>query len=112
MAEGFLLTPEMQRQRTTWSGFTDASGEHYCLGIRYLGPLLGHSGDTVSYSVVADYLPACRASIVVLTNTGGGHVAGMISDLASIAFPADFPVARAPSDGADPSPSPAGNLMN
>lgn len=91
LAEGFLLTPEMQRERLTWSGFSSESGTEsntqYCLGIRFDGPLLGHTGDTVSYSVVVDYLPDYRAAIVILTNTGGGHVAPMVEDLVNIAFP-------------------------
>jgi len=68
VATGELLSPETQKQRlkTLPTGFP---GLTYGLGIFETGGWIGHNGSIPGYESVTVYLPALKATLVVLINT-------------------------------------------
>jgi D-alanyl-D-alanine carboxypeptidase len=68
VATGTLLSPETQKQRlkTLPTGFPGLS---YGLGIFETGGWIGHNGSIPGYESVTVYLPALKATLVVLINT-------------------------------------------
>jgi D-alanyl-D-alanine carboxypeptidase len=68
VATGALLSPETQKQRlkTLPTGFPGLS---YGLGIFETGGWIGHNGSIPGYESVTVYLPALKATLVVLLNT-------------------------------------------
>ncbi|MBK3578628.1 beta-lactamase family protein [Streptomyces sp. MBT65] len=68
VATGTLLSPETQKQRlkTLPTGFPGLS---YGLGIFETGGWIGHNGSIPGYESVTVYLPAQKATLVVLLNT-------------------------------------------
>ncbi|WP_043667090.1 serine hydrolase domain-containing protein [Streptomyces xylophagus] len=68
VATGTLLSPETQKQRlkTLPTGFPGLS---YGLGIFETGGWIGHNGSIPGYESVTVYLPAHKATLVVLLNT-------------------------------------------
>ncbi|MDH6214853.1 serine hydrolase domain-containing protein [Streptomyces pseudovenezuelae] len=68
VATGTLLSPETQKQRlkTLPTGFP---GLGYGLGIFESGGWIGHNGSIPGYESVTVYLPAQKATLVVLLNT-------------------------------------------
>ncbi|WP_329254357.1 beta-lactamase family protein [Streptomyces sp. NBC_01478] len=68
VATGTLLSPETQKQRlkTLPTGFP---GLGYGLGIFETGGWIGHNGSIPGYESVTVYLPAQKATLVVLLNT-------------------------------------------
>jgi D-alanyl-D-alanine carboxypeptidase len=79
LATGALLSPAVQRQRlrlgAVFGAFPPLRGPasaalpvRYGLGIFSLGGLLGHNGGTSGYTADMFYLPARRATIIVLAN--------------------------------------------
>ncbi|MGW6417722.1 serine hydrolase domain-containing protein [Streptomyces sp. NPDC055055] len=75
VATGELLSPETQAQRlrTLPTGFP---GTDYGLGIFTTGGWIGHNGSIPGYETVTVYLPAEKATLVVMINTDARHVAG------------------------------------
>ncbi|MER6209235.1 serine hydrolase domain-containing protein [Streptomyces sp. NPDC001642] len=68
VATGALLSPETQKQRLKVlpTGFP---GLDYGLGIFETGGWIGHNGSIPGYESVTVYLPALKATLVVLLNT-------------------------------------------
>jgi D-alanyl-D-alanine carboxypeptidase len=68
VATGELLSPETQKQRLKVlpTGFP---GLDYGLGIFETGGWIGHNGSIPGYESVTVYLPALKATLVVLINT-------------------------------------------
>ncbi|MET8828966.1 serine hydrolase domain-containing protein [Streptomyces sp. NPDC004610] len=68
VATGTLLTPATQAQRLTTLP-TGVPGTGYGLGIFNSGGWIGHNGSIPGYETVTVYLPAERATLVVMLNT-------------------------------------------
>ncbi|MDX3336603.1 serine hydrolase [Streptomyces sp. ME02-6979.5a] len=68
VATGELLSPETQAQRLTTlpTGFPGLS---YGLGIFETGGWIGHNGSLPGYETVTVYLPAQKATMVIMINT-------------------------------------------
>ncbi|MFC1436227.1 serine hydrolase domain-containing protein [Streptacidiphilus sp. N1-3] len=71
LATGALLSPQTQRERLKLlpTGFP---GTSYGLGIFETGGWIGHNGSIPGYQSVTVYLPARKATLVILTNTDVG----------------------------------------
>ncbi|WP_327402576.1 beta-lactamase family protein [Streptomyces sp. NBC_01288] len=68
VATGELLSPETQKQRLKVLP-TSFPGLDYGLGIFETGGWIGHNGSIPGYESVTVYLPALKATLVVLINT-------------------------------------------
>ncbi|MGH7918550.1 MAG: serine hydrolase, partial [Candidatus Dormibacteraceae bacterium] len=70
LGTGTLLTPKTQAQRVRFvsaSGETGGSG--YGLGMFDIGGWIGHNGSLFGYQTLVVYLPAKKASLVILINS-------------------------------------------
>jgi D-alanyl-D-alanine carboxypeptidase len=71
LASGAGLAPDTARMRQTWTPLSSTGGRlQYGLGVSRLGGWVGHNGSTLGYSDMVFYLPARRATVVVMVNTG------------------------------------------
>lgn len=72
VATGTLLSPQTQRERLTTlpTGFP---GTGYGLGVFETGGWIGHNGSIPGYQSVTVYLPARKATLVLLLNTDVTH---------------------------------------
>jgi D-alanyl-D-alanine carboxypeptidase len=71
LANGAGLAPGTARMRQTWTPLSSTGVRlQYGLGISRLGGWVGHSGSTLGYSDMVFYLPARRATVVVMVNAG------------------------------------------
>ena len=69
-ATGTLISPELQKERLTWVTIPPMSPERaYGLGIGIDHGWLGHTGELPGYNTGAYYLPAKKATIVVMVNS-------------------------------------------
>ena len=67
---GSLITPELQKERTTWVTIPPNTPQKaYGLGIGIDRGWLGHTGELPGYNVAAYYLPERKATIVVMVNS-------------------------------------------
>ena len=67
---GSLISPAMQKERTTWLAVPPNTPERaYGLGIGIDHSWLGHTGELPGYNSSANYLPARKATVVVLVNS-------------------------------------------
>jgi len=87
LAEGYLLSESMQRERLTWSGYTDTENYKYCLGIYYTGNFLGHNGGYPGYNTVMYYLPSKKAVFIVATSNQSGGADKIFYDISKIVYP-------------------------
>jgi D-alanyl-D-alanine carboxypeptidase len=71
VATGKLLTPATQKQRLRFIAVPGLRGVGYGLALRDVNGWIGHTGDTPGYETLSIYLPAQRATVVVLISTGG-----------------------------------------
>lgn len=72
LAEGTLLTPEIQQARLeTRSVATDPMDVGYGLGVFTVNGMIGHDGDTPGYGCVMQHDPQTGATIVVVSNREG-----------------------------------------
>ncbi|MFG3281277.1 serine hydrolase domain-containing protein [Streptomyces sp. NPDC048111] len=69
LAEGTLLSPEMQRERLHFVPTSDEPGRPtYGLGIADVQGFIGHDGQIPGYNSFVGYDPERRATVVVLVN--------------------------------------------
>src|SRR5690606_19572497 len=74
LAEGTLITPEMQQERLQFGAIeTTPLSVEYGLGILSVNGLLGHNRGILVYRSRIMHDPASGASIVVVTNRGGNE---------------------------------------
>lgn len=67
---GSLISPAMQKERTTWLTVPPNTPERaYGLGIGIDHGWLGHTGELPGYNSSANYLPSKKATVVVLVNS-------------------------------------------
>ena len=94
LAEGRLLTPEMQQQMFTWVEYGNGKDppEAYGLGVVRLGSLIGHSGSIGGFESAAYYLPAERAVIIAWVNRYPTDAAAetIVRAIGGSLFPAAF----------------------
>ena len=96
LASGAGLAPDTARMRQTWTPLS-ATGMRlqYGLGISRFGDWVGHDGATLGYSDMVFYLPARRATVVVMVNTGadtGAETATKLwSDIVKKLYPDSLP---------------------
>jgi len=91
---GALLSPAMQRERTTFQPFTDNPSARYGLGLLEIAGFSGHWGMIFGYTTAMYYLPEDDATIVVLGNqsTNGSTAATEIFvEIARSLYPERFP---------------------
>ena len=98
LGTGSLLSPQMQAERLQWVQFPPLTPptNSYGLSIAYDNGWVGHTGSLPGYTTTAYYLPAKKATIVVLTNSdisveGVGPSAAIFKALAVIATPGHKP---------------------
>jgi D-alanyl-D-alanine carboxypeptidase len=95
LAEGSLLSPEMQRERLRWIHVPGRDFDlGYGLGIMELNGFMGHNGSIFGYSTWMMHLPDDDATIVVLTNraeTQTETARGIFLDIVTFLFPERFP---------------------
>jgi D-alanyl-D-alanine carboxypeptidase len=73
LATGAGLPPQIAAQRQSWTPFTSTGVRlQYGLGITQLGDWVGHDGSIFGYSNMVFYLPAEKATVVVMLNAGNG----------------------------------------
>jgi len=68
LAEGYLLKENTQKERLQWSTHSVQGMFRYGLGIMYYWDFASHDGATVGYNSSMYYLPARKATIVILLN--------------------------------------------
>jgi D-alanyl-D-alanine carboxypeptidase len=69
-ATGSLISPELQKERMTWVTLSPNTPERaYGMGIGIDHGWLGHTGELPGYNTCAYYLPAKKATIVVMVNS-------------------------------------------
>lgn len=94
LAEGSLLSPDMQRERLQFGPIeTSPLSVGYGLGILSINGMLGHNGGILGYSSWVVHDPETGASIVVVTNRGGtegGTADPIFIQIASYLFPEKF----------------------
>ena len=96
-AMGSLVMPEMQKQRLTWVTFPPNTPErHYGLGIGEDHGWLGHTGELPGYNCAAYYLPAKKATIVVMVNSdisvdGKNPAPELVKALTAVVTPENIP---------------------
>jgi D-alanyl-D-alanine carboxypeptidase len=94
LAEGTLLSPEMQRIRLEINPIATAPiSLGYGLGILNYNGLLGHNGGIVGYSSWALHDPETGASFFIVVNLGteqGGFADGIFHDLMLFFYPERF----------------------
>ena len=74
LAQGKLLSKQMQNERLTWQSNPHDSKKYYGLGIMRYGEFLGHDGTMPGYESLVYHLPSRNATIVVLTNGMRGKI--------------------------------------
>jgi D-alanyl-D-alanine carboxypeptidase len=74
LGTGAGLPPRLWRLRRSWGALTDTGVRlQYGLGLTRLGDWIGHDGSIFGYSDLVFYLPAKRASVVVMANAADGN---------------------------------------
>ncbi|MFO1415273.1 MAG: serine hydrolase domain-containing protein [Burkholderiales bacterium] len=67
---GSLITPELQKERTTWVTLPPNTPQRaYGLGIGFDRGWLGHTGELPGYNTGAYYFPEKKATVVVMVNS-------------------------------------------
>ena len=92
LGEGLLISKEMQDERLKWSPYSESGIFKYGLGVFYLGDFLGHDGGCIGFNTALFYLPAKKASFIILLNqsndfTGANNI---FVGLANKVFPGIF----------------------
>jgi D-alanyl-D-alanine carboxypeptidase len=92
LASGAGLAPDTARMRQTWTPLSSTGGRlQYGLGISRLGAWVGHNGSILGYSDMVSYLPARRATVVVMVNTGDGNATTLWHDIVKQLYPNSLP---------------------
>lgn len=95
LADGSLLTPEMQEERLRMIQVPD-NVIQYGLGIVSVFGFLGHTGAINGFNSVIFHNPDLKATIVVITNkstNNSGEAVGIFNALGRLLFPDLFPPA-------------------
>jgi len=92
LGEGLLISKEMQDERLKWSPYSESGIFKYGLGVFYLGVFLGHDGGCIGFNTALFYLPAKKATFIILLNqsndfTGANNI---FVGLANKVFPGIF----------------------
>lgn len=74
LAQGSLLSPQMQSERLTWMQNPHDAQKYYGLGIMRFGEFLGHDGTMPGYESLVYHLPSRNATFVVLMNGMRGKI--------------------------------------
>jgi len=96
-ATGSLISPELQKERTTWMTLPPNTPQRaYGLGIGIDHGWLGHSGELPGYNTGAYYLPGKKATIVVMVNSDipvgtANPMAVIFKALAAVVTPGNVP---------------------
>lgn len=91
LATGAGLPPQIAAQRQSWSPLTTTGVRlQYGLGITQLGDWVGHDGSIFGYSDMVFYLPAQKATVVVMVNAADGNEApaqALWGDIVKLLYP-------------------------
>jgi len=92
LGEGLLINKEMQHERLKWSPHSESGIFKYGLGIFYLGDFLGHDGGCIGFNTALFYLPAKKATFIILLNQSNDFTAAnsIFVGLANKVFPGIF----------------------
>ncbi|MDX2227889.1 MAG: serine hydrolase domain-containing protein [Verrucomicrobiae bacterium] len=93
LAQGTLLSPESQRQRTQFTASQPNGKVGYGLGLTHMYGFLGHNGTTPGYNCCVYHLPDQDATMVVLINSlhpTRSLAEEIFSELAVLLFPEQF----------------------
>ncbi|WP_329186609.1 serine hydrolase domain-containing protein [Actinacidiphila glaucinigra] len=108
VADGTLLAKATQAQRTTFLP-TSYPGIGYGLGLFDNHGWVGHNGSLPGYQSTAVYLPAAKATMVVLLNTdtavGGSEPSSLFAEAITKIVTPDHVYAFPPTNGTGTSPS-------
>ncbi|MFC5064106.1 serine hydrolase domain-containing protein [Actinomycetospora atypica] len=95
LATGAGLAPAVAAQRQTWGPLTTSGPRlQYGLGITQLGDWVGHDGSIVGYSDMVFYLPAQRATVVVMVNAADGAAVpsqALWGEIVKVLYPGSLP---------------------
>ena len=91
LATGAGLPPQVAAERQTWTPLTTTGVRlQYGLGITQLGDWVGHDGSIFGYSDMVFYLPARKATVVVMVNAADGDevpAQALWGDLVKLLYP-------------------------
>jgi D-alanyl-D-alanine carboxypeptidase len=92
LASGAGLAPDTARMRQTWTPLSSTGVRlQYGLGISRLGDWIGHNGSTLGYSDMVSYLPARRATVVIMVNTGADTATKLWDGIVKQLYPDSLP---------------------
>jgi D-alanyl-D-alanine carboxypeptidase len=92
LATGAGLAPDTARLRQTWTSLSSTGGRvQYGLGVSRIGDWVGHDGRISGYSDMVFYLPAQRATVVVMVNATDSNVTKLWGDIVEQLYPDSLP---------------------
>ncbi len=92
LATGAGLAPDTARMRQTWTPLSSTGiRAQYGLGVSQLGDWVGHSGSIFGYSDMVFYLPAQRATVVVMVNATDDNASKLWDDIVKQLYPDSLP---------------------
>jgi D-alanyl-D-alanine carboxypeptidase len=95
LATGAGLPPQIAAQRQSWTPLTTSGVRlQYGLGITQLGDWVGHDGSIFGYSDMVFYLPAQKATVVVMVNAADGNTVpaqALWGEIVKLLYPATLP---------------------
>ncbi len=92
LGEGLLISKEMQDERLKWSPYSENGIFKYGMGIFYLGDFIGHDGGCIGFNTALFYLPAKKATFIILLNQSNDYTGAnnIFLGLANKVFPGIF----------------------